>query len=42
MSAFLKWVTLGAALWYGALTVYDLPMRKLELAIAKPTRQTAG
>jgi hypothetical protein len=33
MSALIKLAVVGAALWYGAVTVYDLPMRKLEAAV---------
>jgi hypothetical protein len=42
MLALVKLAALGGVLWYGALTVYDLPMRKLEAAVFKQLPQKEG
>lgn len=42
MSALLKFAALAAVLSYGALTVYDLPMRKLEAAVFKAAPQSSS
>lgn len=42
MSAVIKLAIVGATLWYGAVTVYDLPMRKLEAAVSKPSPNPAS
>ena len=42
MSAVIKLLALGCALWVGAFAVYDLPMRKLEAAVSKHAPRNAG
>ena len=42
MSTLIKLAALSAVLCYGAVTVYDLPMRKLEAAVFKTIPAEAG
>ncbi len=41
MFGLMKLAAVGGVLWYGALMVYDLPMRKLEAAVHKHNQQKA-
>lgn len=42
MAAVLKWTMAAAVLGYGALFVYDLPMRKLEAAVLNVAPQATS
>lgn len=41
MSMLLKVGTVGAALWYSALAIYDLPMQKLKTAVEQAQNRAA-